>query len=510
MKIPTIRNAREADAFTIENEPITSVDLMERAASTAFGWIENKLNHQTETDVKIFCGMGSNGGDGFVLGRLFCQKHYDVEVFLVHVGEKMSHDCQVNYEMLKALNPSVIHGVSSKNDFPEISDSDVVIDAMFGSGLTRPLEGLAAEMVEHLNDNQAVRIAIDIASGLNGDGFATSKHTFRPDYTLSFQFPKLAFLLPENEPFVGNWEVLDIKIHPDYVEKVESVNFLTESEVVRPLVHRRGKHSHKGTYGHALLIAGSTGKTGAALLAAESCLRSGVGLLTAHLPKSATLPLQIYLPEAMMNIDESEDCFSQLPDLLNYTAIGAGPGLGKRPETANALKRLIQETKVPLVLDADALNIISENKTWLAFLPERTIMTPHPKEFERLFGKTENSLQRLELQREMSRKYNLIIVLKGANTAVTFPTGVCFFNTTGNPGMATAGSGDVLTGIILSLVAQRYTPEEAALLGVYLHGLAGDIAAFGNGMESLIASDISKNVGKAFVKLTDFEKSCKN
>lgn len=510
MKIPTIRNAREADVFTIENEPITSVNLMERAASTAFGWIENKLNHQTETVVKIFSGMGNNGGDGFVLGRLFCQKHYDVEVFLVHVGEKMSHDCLVNYERLKVHNPSVIHDVFSKNDFPEISDSDVVIDAMFGSGLTRPLEGLAAEMVEHINDNQAVRIAIDIASGLNGDGFATSEHTFRPDYTLSFQFPKLAFLLPENEPFVGNWEVLDIKIHPDYVEKVESVNFLTENEIVKPLVHKRGKHSHKGTYGHALLIAGSTGKTGAALLAAESCMRSGVGLLTAHLPKSATLPLQIYLPEAMMSVDESEDCFSQLPDLLNYTAIGAGPGLGKRPETANALKRLIQETKVPLVLDADALNIISENKTWLAFLPERTIMTPHPKEFERLFGKTENSLQRLELQREMSRKYNLIIVLKGANTAVTFPTGVCFFNTTGNPGMATAGSGDVLTGIILSLVAQRYTPEEAALLGVYLHGLAGDIAASENGMESLIASDISKNIGKSFRKLTDFEKSFKN
>ena len=509
MKIPTIRNAREADAFTIENEPITSVDLMERAASTAFGWMENKLNHQTETDVKIFCGMGNNGGDGFVLGRLFCQKHYDVEVFLVHAGEKMSHDCQVNYERLKALNPSVIHDVSSKNDFPEISDSDVVIDAMFGSGLTRPLEGLAAEMVEHLKNNQAVRIAIDIASGLNGDGFATSKHTFRPDYTLSFQFPKLAFLLPENEPFVGNWEVLDIKIHPDYVEKVESVNFLTESEVVRPLVHRRGKHSHKGTYGHALLIAGSTGKTGAALLAAESCLRSGVGLLTAHLPKSATLPLQVRLPEAMMSVDESENCFSQLPDLLNYTAIGAGPGLGKRPETANALKRLIQETKVPVVLDADALNIISENKTWLAFLPERTIMTPHPKEFERLFGKTENSLQRLELQREMSRKYNLIIVLKGANTAVTFPTGACFFNTTGNPGMATAGSGDVLTGIILSLVAQRYTPEEAALLGVYLHGLAGDIAASENGLESLIASDISKNIGKAFRKTRRGSRSCR-
>lgn len=276
---------------------------------------------------------------------------------------------------------------------------------------------------------------------------------------------------------------------------------IVDADFVKPLLHKREKDSHKGTYGHALLIAGSTGKTGAALLASESCLRAGAGLLTTHLPKSAVFPLQVYLPEAMISIDKSENCFSQLPDLQNYSAIGVGPGLGKAKETADALKHLIQESHVPLVLDADALNIISENKTWLPLLPEKTIITPHVKEFERLFGVCESKEQRVELQREMSQKFKIIIVLKGANTSISIPDGKCFFNSTGNPGMATAGSGDVLTGIILSLLAQRYTPEEAALLGVFIHGKAGDIAAAENGMESLIASDISRNLGKAFLSL---------
>ena len=271
-----------------------------------------------------------------------------------------------------------------------------------------------------------------------------------------------------------------------------------DADFIRPLLHKRDKYSHKGTYGHALLIAGSLGKTGAALLASEACMRSGVGLLTTHLPKSAMLPLQVYLPEAMISPDESDTCFSQLPDLQPFNAIGVGPGLGKAPETATALKLLIQESKVPMVLDADALNIISENKTWLAFLPSRTIITPHPKEFERLFGKTDDAEQRVELQREMAQKYKIIIVLKGANTSIMLPDGRCFINCTGNPGMATAGSGDVLTGIILSLLTQRYTPEEAAVIGVFMHGLAGDISASESGMESMIASDISKNLGKAF------------
>ena len=490
MKIPDIKTARLADAYTMEHEPISSVDLMERAATQIYFWLMRNLKSK-EVSIKIFCGMGNNGGDGLVLARLLATNDIFAQVYIVHVSDNFSHDCEVNYERLKEIPEVPMYGIFSKDDFPKIDDNDIVIDALFGSGLNRPLEGLAAEMVNHINDNHAIRIAIDIASGLNGDSIGIPTNPIvRADYTVSMQFPKMAFLYPENEPFVGKWEVMDIKIHPDYIENVETANFYTTLDVVKPLIHKRGKHSHKGTFGHALLIAGSTGKTGAALLASESCLRSGVGLLTTHLPKAAMLPLQVYLPEAMISPDKSDDCFSQVPDLQPYNAIGAGPGLGKSEETANALKRLIQEAKVPMVLDADALNIISENKTWLSFLPERTIITPHPKEFERLFGKTDNSQQRFELQREMSKQYNIIIVLKGANTSITFPNGSCFFNSTGNPGMATAGSGDVLTGIILSLLAQRYTPEEAAIIGVFMHGRAGDKAAAEKGMEAMIASDI--------------------
>ena len=491
MKIPTIQTARAADAYTIENEPISSVDLMERAATQIYFWLMRNLKSK-EVSIKIFCGMGNNGGDGLVLARLLATNDIFAQVYIVHVSDNFSHDCGVNYERLKEIPEVPMYGIFSKEDFPKIDDNDIVIDALFGSGLSRPLEGLAADMVNHINDNQAIRIAIDIASGLNGDSIGIPTNPIvRADYTVSMQFPKMAFLYPENEPFVGKWEVLDIKIHPDYIENVESASFYTTLDVIKPLLHKRGKHSHKGTYGHALLISGSTGKTGAALLASEACLRSGVGLLTTHLPKSAMLPLQIYMPEAMISPDKSDNCFSQVPDLQPYNAVGVGPGLGKSKETANALKRLIQEAKVPMVLDADALNIISENKTWLSFLPERTIITPHPKEFERLFGKTDNSQQRLELQREMSKQYNIIIVLKGANTSITFPNGSCFFNSTGNPGMATAGSGDVLTGIILSLLAQRYTPEEAAIIGVFMHGRAGDKAAAERGMEAMIARDIT-------------------
>ena len=271
-------------------------------------------------------------------------------------------------------------------------------------------------------------------------------------------------------------------------------NIAVDANYVKPLLHKREKDSHKGTYGHALLIAGSTGKTGAALLASESCMRSGVGLLTTHLPKSAMLPLQIYLPEAMISLDKSDNCFSQVPDLQPYNAVGVGPGLGKAEETVNALKHLIQEVKVPMVLDADALNIISENKDLLSALPENTIITPHVKEFERLFGECKDKQQRIELQCVMAQKFKIIIVLKGAGTTIILPDGRCFVNSTGNPGMATAGSGDVLTGIILSLLAQRYTPEEAAVIGVFMHGRAGDKAAEKLGMEAMIARDITNSL----------------
>ena len=504
MKILPVEKIREADAFTIENEPVASIDLMERAASKVYDWFMKRCKTK-EVSVKIFCGIGNNGGDGLALARMLFFTGIIPQVFVVRFSDKMSRDCEVNFNRLKEETETPMYDIFSEDDFPLINEKDIVVDAIFGSGLNRNIEGFAAELISHLNNNNAIRIAIDIPSGLFADGGQQSMfiahssqliaHSiFKSDYTLSFQFPKLAFMFPENDAFVGRWEVLDIGLHKDFIDNVETLNFYTTEDMAMPILRKRTKFSHKGTYGHALLVAGSTGKTGAALLAAEACLRTGVGLLTAHLPKDALLPMQIYLPEAMTSIDKSETHCTEIDDIIPYTAIGVGPGIGKNAETATLLKKIIQEATQPLVLDADALNIISENPTWLSFLPDNTILTPHPKEFERLFGKTNNSYERLELQRKMSVIHNIIIVLKGAHTAITFPNGTCFFNSTGNPGMATAGSGDVLTGMILSLLAQRYTPQEAALLGVYLHGKAGDKAAEKIGENSMIARDIVKSI----------------
>ena len=507
MKILPVEKIREADAFTIENEPVDSIDLMERAASKVYDWFMKRCKTK-EVTVKIFCGIGNNGGDGLALARMLFFTGIIPQVFVVRFSDKMSRNCEVNFNRLKEETETPMYDIFSEDDFPLINDKDIVVDAIFGSGLNRNIEGFAAELIKHLNDNNAIRIAIDIPSGLltlgsqqttdNGQQSSSKSHNshqiFKADYTLSFQFPKLAFMFPENDVFVGRWEVLDIGLHKDFIDNVETLNFYTTEDMAMPILRKRTKFSHKGTYGHALLVAGSSGKTGAALLAAEACLRTGVGLLTAHLPKDALLPMQIYLPEAMTSIDKSETHCTEIDDIIPYTAIGVGPGTGKNAETTTLLKKIIQDATQPLVLDADALNIISENPTWLSFLPDNTILTPHPKEFECLFGKTNDSYERLELQRKMSVIHNIIIVLKGAHTAITFPNGTCFFNSTGNPGMATAGSGDVLTGMILSLLAQRYTPQEAALLGVYLHGKAGDEAAKEIGENSMIARDIVKSI----------------
>ena len=499
MKILSVNQIREADKYTIENEPIESIDLMERAATKVFEWLYRRAPR--DKTIKIFCGMGNNGGDGLAVARMLNGQDIVPQVFMVRHSDRMSHDCEVNYYRLANETKVPMFDILSDDDFPKVDANDVVVDAIFGSGLNRPPQGMTADLIAYLNQSRAIRVAIDIPSGLFADQHSALGFIFKADYTLTFQNPKLAFLLPENDPYVGRFEVLDIGLHPKYLEEVETRNLLTVKAMVRPILHTRTKYSHKGTYGHALLIAGSEGKTGAALLGAKACLRTGVGLLSVHLPKMAQLPMQTAVPEAMIDGDESETCFTMFKGLEAYSAVGVGPGLGKADETQRALKLLIQEVRVPLVMDADALNILSDNPTWLAFLPAKTILTPHPKEFERLAGKSANSFERLEKQRELSMKNNIIVVVKGAHTAITMPNGTCFFNTTGNPGMATAGSGDVLTGIILSLLAQRYSPEEAAVLGVYLHGLAGDLAAEEIGQEALMASDITEHLGKAFAAM---------
>ncbi|KAF0129901.1 MAG: sugar kinase [Bacteroidetes bacterium] len=499
--IPTTSFIREADSYTIINEPVTSIDLMERAATALFNALVGKL--QPLQQIVIFAGSGNNGGDGLVLARLFDQHKFPVKVFIVRFSEKGSPDFETNLLRLKEQTSIVAKQISSESDFPELPSDSIVIDALFGSGLNKGVTGLVADLINYINKLEAVIVSIDIPSGLFADQPTDIKRSavITADYTYTIEWPKLAFFQPEYEFYVGNWEVVPIGLHPDMHKKAVAKNCLTLQYDARNILHVRHRFSHKGTYGHALLLAGSSDKTGAAILAATACLRSGAGLIHVHLPSEAVLPLQNHLPEAMVSIDESKDFISQLPDLTKFTAIAVGPGIGVNVSTASVVKLLIQNASVPLIIDADALNILSENKTWLAFLPSNSILTPHPKEFERLVGKWQNSFERIQMQVDFSIRHAVYVVLKGAYTCISCPDGSCFFNSTGNPGMATAGSGDVLTGILLGLMAQSYTPFETAVLGAFLHGLAGDLAAEQLSQESLIASDIVGNLGAAFKQI---------
>lgn len=501
MKILKVNDIREGDAFTIKNEPISSINLMERAANNCTIWIID--NFESDSSFSIFAGPGNNGGDGLVIARILHKNKYKIKVYIVEYTQNYSDDFRTNLERLEALNIDIQILNKDTNDF-QLEKTDIIIDSIFGSGLSRSISGFTARIIDKLNEQNSI-ISIDIASGLRADEVDNSKNPIiiKPTHTLSIAFPKLAFFLPENERYVGNWHNIDIGIHPQYISEVKEYAHYILKEDIRPLLKSRSKYSHKGSFGHALLVAGSHGKMGASILASRAALRTGLGLLTTHTPKFGINILQTAIPEAMLSIDENEKYYSKNNELAIYNAIGVGPGLGTSKESQLALKILIQNTSLPMVIDADALNILSENKTWLAFLPANTIFTPHPKEFERLVGKSSNSLERIQKQKEFSTKYNVIVVLKGANTSISHPDGRLFINSTGNPGMATAGSGDVLTGIITSLLAQNYNPLAAAVFGVYLHGLAGDFAALKLGFESLIANDIIKNISNAYINLTN-------
>ncbi len=500
MKILAVENIREADAYTIKHEPIASIDLMERAASNLYQRIRGRLGNAQP--IYVFCGTGNNGGDGLVLSRLMLEDGYKAEVYVARYADKYSPDCQTNLERLQNLNASV-RFIQGETELPEIPQNALVIDALFGSGLNRPVKGFTAKLIEKINRSGAVVIAVDVPSGLFADKPVDPRKNsiIKADYTYSFQFAKLAFLLPENEIFAGRWEIVPIGLHPDYIEKAPARHHLITQGVIRSMLRGRAKFAHKGNYGHALLIAGSEGKTGAALLAAEACLRCGTGRLHVHIPQNTGTAFNVRLPEAMLSFDKSDKYFSHLPDIKPFNSIGVGPGLGMETQTAKALKLLIQESSRPLVFDADALNILSDNKTWLSFLPKGSILTPHPKEFERLAGKYADGFEHLQLQVNFSVRFGVYVVCKGAHTAISTPDGQCWFNTTGNPGMATAGSGDVLTGVITGLLAQGYSAFEAATLGVYLHGAAGDLAAENQSMEAMLAGDIITCLGAAFKKL---------
>ena len=501
-KIFATDKVKELDQYTIVHEPISSIDLVERAA---YVFVQDFCRHYSKQQrVIIFAGQGNNGADALAIARLLKEEMFKrVETYLFNPTDHLSEDCERNKQRLLTTDQVEFIEVGRGDfDLPEIDEHDIIIDGLFGSGLNRPLAGGFAALANFINETDAEVVAIDIPSGLFGEDNRSNnpEAIVKADVTLTFGFPKRAFFLPENAEFVGEWRVLDIGIHPSIIEQTNTPYYMVEEEEVSASLLPRDRFAHKGTFGHALLLAGSKGKMGAALLSAKACLRSGAGLLTAHIPYRGETIFQTAFPEAMLSFDQHPDYLTTAPDTNNYSAIGMGPGLGQHMESAAVIERVLGNFNKPVVIDADAINIIASNKDLLNKIPPRSILTPHPKEFDRLVGACATAYERLLKAQSFAVEHKLIIVLKGAYTATCTTSGNIYFNSCGNPGMATAGSGDVLTGVILGLLAQGYSPETAAVDGVFLHATAGDLAAHGEGCseESLIASDIIRLLATAF------------
>ena len=495
IKIITAQQTQVLDQQTIETEPIASIDLMERASRAFTTAFENEYR-PLDRKTYILCGPGNNGGDGLAIARMLHEASFEVEVLLAQFGTA-SPDHQENLHRLEAKRVIPMQKLEKGASFPSLPPDSILIDGLFGSGLNRPIEGYWADLVSWLNEQDITRVAIDIPSGLRADE-ASSGAILRAERTYSFQLPKLAFFAPENAPFVGQWEVLDIGLSADALEELATDNFYFPLRAAPALLQNRDRFDHKGTFGHALIIAGSHGKIGAAILSAKAALRAGCGLVSVQVPACGYAIMQIAFPEAMVLVDQHQEIFTQAPRLERYQAVGIGPGLGTNTLTRRGLRDVLTALERPLILDADALNILGLHPDWQELLPQNSILTPHPKEFERLFGATEDSFARWQLLREQAKRLGCYVVLKGGNSVLATPQGQLYFHTAGNPGMGTAGSGDVLTGILSGLLAQGYSSEATCLLGICLHGLAGDVARTEQGMESLIAEDIIQHLGRAF------------
>jgi len=494
MKLLSAEQIRAADAHTISHEPIASIDLMERASNVFVDAFESSCKMYPK-EVSIFCGTGNNGGDGLVIARLLSEKGWKVDCYIVQFSEKVSEDNRINQQRLAKTKVS-LRSILTPLDFPNTA-SPIVIDALVGTGITRPLEGLLGEVTKWINASGSLICSVDLPSGLydRGDCSQHKDQIIHADFTFTFQTAKRNFLLPDYAEVVGNWCVLDIGLDSKFIESLPCNEFIISKEQIRTMLQPRSAFSHKGTYGHAALICGSKGMLGAAVLCTSASLRSGAGLTTIFVPEVGYQTLQTTCPEAMC-LSSGEDHLQLVPELEKYTAIGIGPGLGSHPQTKSALLEILKSCKQPMVLDADALNLLSEND--LALLPDCTVITPHPKEFARFFGKTTNSTERLELARAKAKEHNCIVLLKDRYSSICLPDGTVYFNPTGNPGMAKGGSGDVLTGLITGLITRGYDSKEAAIIGCYLHGLAGDVAAEEVGMEAMTAGDLVHFISEGF------------
>lgn len=496
MKIFTAAQIRTCDVFSIEEQQISSWQLMERAANRCFEWIINRFD--TNTPFLLICGMGNNGGDGLALTRILLQEGYSAKATVVNYGSQFSPDTSENFKLLHQLAPDNIQMLEEGMFVTELPEDIVLIDALFGTGINKALSGWLFDFVQVINELPNYKIAIDMPSGLPADALPLADAAIlKANFTLSFQYYKRSFLHVESAQYVGELHLLDIGLSQKYAKATHTQYHTIDAVLAKSIYKPRNNFAHKGTMGHALLIGGSYGKIGAIQLSGHAALRSGAGLVSVSAPECACQSLQTALPEAMF-LPSGKNWVSAIEQSNTYQAIGIGPGMGTHEETAKAVLQFITKVQQSLVIDADALNVLSQDEDNLLQLQANTILTPHPKEFERLFGKTNNSMLQVELGRARAMKYNIIIVLKGRHTAVLLPNGECWYNTTGNSGMATGGSGDVLTGIITGLLAQGYSPSNAAILAVYLHGLAGDIATATLSREAMLAGDIIHNLGKAY------------
>ena len=500
-KIFKTSDLQKLDKYTIENEPITSLDLMERAATV---FTEKLLIFFPNNHIfNILTGVGNNGGDGYVVARLLHQKGRSVKVFGLHENHRLSPDCVINKERFIAIGGNYIE-VKHPGDFRPDEDS-VLIDAIFGDGLNRPVTGLPAEIIEQVNRLSHLVVAIDMPSGLMGeDNGKNNGAILKADYTFTFQFPKLAFMFPENASYLGHWEVLDIHLHPEILRDYPTTYYYLTEDVVASRLLIPDKFSHKGTLGNTLLIAGSYAMMGAAVLSAKGAIRSGTGLLSMHVPRKLKEVIHISVPEALVEEDQDDFCFSGVDRLSRFQAIGIGPGIGTSPITAEGIRQLLSSWKGKIVLDADALNLLAVDSDLIGLLPEGAVLTPHPKEFERLAGKSANDFDRLNKLSTFAHLHHVYVVLKGAHTVIATPESECYFNMTGNPGMAKGGAGDVLTGIIAALLASGHTPLDAAMIGVYAHGWAGDRAAEEQGMRGTRAGDIADQLGWVWKKMETY------
>ncbi len=504
MKIFTSQALQELDIATCEAQQISSIDLMERAAEL----VTDELNSRFIPAQRfvVMAGPGNNGGDALAVARMLIERGYrKVEVFLFNVMGKLSHDCDEERKKLITIDGVDFTEVEKEFTPPYLSDRDVVIDGLFGSGLNRPMMGGFVAVARYINESGAFVVSIDLPSGLFGEwnSHVSRRDIVHANLTLGFQLPRLSFFFEENQDILGECKLLDIDLDQAKIKEMVSDYRLVEGRNIRPLLHKRLPFTGKRDYGSAIIFSGSTGMMGASVMCAKAVLKSGAGLVTVHGPKGGLQIVQTAVPEAMYEPDHGEHYVSDMRLHHDHQAIAAGPGLGTNDKTIDALESLLKTGSSPLVLDADALNCISRRPALLTMLPAKTIITPHIGEFDRLFGEQCSSEDRLKTAIEVSRKYNIVIVLKGHYSATVRPTGKVYINPTGNPGMATAGAGDVLTGIITAFLAQGYVPEHAATIGVFVHGLAGDLASEEIGEFGVTAMDIASNVGRAIKMIID-------